>query len=282
MLVDQSGNKYEIRLPFVFSGANERRRSEWIVAKGAEDHTISDWRHIWDWQRREDEWLELCKQKLLTIPKEDRDPWPEEGRKSFAGLSRMRAGGLRRLARLLNENGIEDKFTQILAEWREKADLFRRRIRGAQLNAFAHRDDHYRKLADWLARSFSIISWEGNLELKVMAEEVTGEYAIENAKKYRVLASLHLLRSYIRQAMAKHGRKLLNCGAAYSTRICVVCGGHIETGSKLLLRCDNGHQNDQDVNAATYFCSQIEAPANTESDAAGISPELQRYLRRLD
>ena len=108
------------------------------------------------------------------------------------------------------------------------------------------------------------------------------ESAIENAKKYRVLASLHLLRSHIRRAMAKRGRTMLDCGAAYSTRICVACGGHIEPGSMLLLTCDNGHQNDQDVNAATYFCSHIETPAYMASDAAGISPELQRYLRRLD
>lgn len=283
VLADSSGHRYELRLPFAFGNRNARRRSEWLKSlnPNIDDHTIADWRDLWEWQRRADAWKDLCKQKLSTIPDDVRALWPNEARRSYAALQKMGVGGLRRLNRLLTETGIDDAATATLAEWKERAEQYTRWIRGQQLNALAHRQDHYRKLADWLARNFDVIAWEGDLGLKEMAEEDSGQHAIENAKTYRHLASLHLLRTYIAQALKKHGRTIQPVKTAWTNR-CAWCGAYLEPSSNLLAVCENGHTNDVDEAASAFLCSQIETPAGMCEKAAEIPTQLNRYLRRLD
>lgn len=265
VLTDQSGNSVELKLPFAFGNANARRRSEWAKAKGMDDHTIADWRDIWEWQRRADEWKDLCKQRLAGIPIELREAWPEEARRSYGALQKMGVGGLRRLRRLLVEAGIDDIAVLILTEWQGKAEQYSRWIRGAQLNANQHRTDHYRKLADWIARNFDAIAWESDLGLKEMAEEDSGQYAIENAKTYRHLASLSTLRLFIAEAVKKHGRRIAPVKAAWTNR-CRFCGEYLEPSSKRLVVCANGHTNDIDEAAAAFLCGHIEASASTGAE----------------
>jgi hypothetical protein len=282
VLVDNAGRSYELYLPFAFGNRNARRRSEFIKNLGAEDHTIADWRDLWEWQRRLDGQLENCKASLSNLPSEARTDWPEEARRSFAALRKMRAGGLRRLLRTLAEAGIADAAMAILSEWNEKHSQMRRWIRGQQLKAIAHRQDHYRKIADWIAKNFDVIAWEGKLNLKEMAETVTDEYAIEAGKTYRVLASIYLLRSAIAQAMSKRGRQVIDGGTSYSTTNCAVCGGKIESSAKLILTCENGHANDQDINAGRNLLGKIQSDgASTALSFAEIPVDLTRYVKVL-
>lgn len=280
VLTDQSGNSTELKLPFAFGNANARRRSEWAKAKGLDDHTIADWRDIWEWQRRADAWKDRCKQQLAGIPAEMREVWPEEARRSYGALRKMGVGGLRRLRRLLREAGIEDAAVTALTEWQGTAERYSRWIRGAQLNAVRHRNDHYRKKADWIARNFDVIAWESDLGLKEMAEEDSGQYAIENAKTYRHLASLSTLRLFIAEAMKKNGRKIEPVKSAWTNR-CRFCGEYLEPTSKRLVVCGNGHTNDIDEAAAAFLCNQIEGIASTGGEKAEIPAQLSRYLQPL-
>jgi len=280
VLTTSDGQSIEISLPFLFGNREARKNSKWIKAKNIEDHTILDWRDLWRRQAAEGEWLELCKQKLAALPDEEREKWPEDARQTWTGRVKMRDGGLRRLLRMLREANTETEAIPILEEWDTKARLLRRRIRGAQLTALQHRDDHYRKLADWLARSFDALAWEGDLGLKEMAEDDSGEPALENAKTYRHLANLHTLRLYVRQAFAKHGRELKDCKTAWTNR-CFYCDAYIEPTSKLLAVCENGHKTDIDRSASTFLLNQLEAPASTPVNTLEIPGLLRRYLRAM-
>lgn len=279
-LSDSDGNRVILRLPFRFGNANAQRRSDWLAGKGVQDdHTIADWRALWDWQQRADAWKDLCKQRLASIPIDLREAWPEEARRSYGALQKMGVGGLRRLRRLLVEAGIDDIAVLILTEWQSKAEQYSRWIRGAQLRAIRHRDDHYRKIADWIAQNYDVLAWEGDLGLKEMAEDETDNYALENAKTYRHLASLSTLRRFIAEALKKHGRTLAPVKTAWTNR-CLHCDGYLEPTSKLLAMCENGHQTDIDESASTFLCRQIETPASISTKRVEIPAELGRYLHR--
>ena len=268
---------YEILLPFDLSSRHQRRLRERIEARGGQVETALSWHDISELQAAQDARLELCKGELLRC---DRSAWPQEAQQMMSGIMKMRAGGLNRLARMLERAGIT---LPALAEWQARHLQLARRIRAAQLHQTNRKDYLYRLIARWIAENFDILAWEDALGLKEMAMDASGEYAIEEAKKYRQYAGLYRLRQFIRETMNAPGRKLVDGGTAYSTRTCTVCGGQIEPSAKLWLTCENGHREDQDVNASRNLWQAI--PEEMRAGAASAPPvrlsQLLPVIRQL-
>jgi hypothetical protein len=193
------------------------------------------------------------------------------------GLAMMRNAGLRRLLRVFVDSGSQVEGLKILQDWQDESLRYTKRLRSQQLRFYHWRDDLYRKLCDWLAKTYDVIVWE-DLGLKQMAEQDSGEYAIENAQFYRQNASLSTVRGFLQQAMAKHGRLLHPVNSAWTNR-CSWCGEYLQPSSNLLVVCEKGHTNDIDQAASAYLLSQIDRPASTTNNPPQIPVELQRCLR---
>ncbi|HZS03789.1 MAG TPA: hypothetical protein VFD58_02860 [Blastocatellia bacterium] len=281
-LTDDSGHRYELLLPFVFGNSNARRRERYERERGFTPWDTTDWRALAELQAAEDALIEDCKARLALVEEADRVGWPEATRRRFTILQKVRSAGLRRAFRELSEAGVTGDTVQILTEWQGKADVMRKRIRVAQLKSADKRRDSYRKLADWLSRNFDQLVWEGDFNLKGLAEAPGGDYARKNSRRYRFVASLHTLRLYIEQSFAKRGRALVNCGAAYSSRVCPQCGCRIEPSPGLLVECENGHRGDQDALTSRLLLSTLGVQAGGAETPAAIPRDLERCVRVVE
>jgi hypothetical protein len=117
-----------------------------------------------------------------------------------------------------------------------------------------------------------------------MAEQPTAEIAIRSSMKYRQMASLFQLRLAISEAFAKAGKEIVKEKSAYSTSVCARCGAAIEPGAKLVLECENGHKEDQDVNAAMILLNRQKAMPPSRIPAGRLlnRPQLKTVVRALD
>lgn len=250
----------EIFLPFNLANRSEQKQ----VARFGDTEVTRDIRGVWNLQRVQDEAIEAVKERLRA---ERREAWPEEARESMAGIVKMRAGGLRRLRRTLIDGVVSIDYFD---EWFFRHIELSKRIRKAQLRIFATRNTMYRNLAAWLSRNFAALAWEDDLSLKDLAEDGSGNHAIDNSQKYRQFAGLSILRGYIREKMAD---RIPEISGSYTTQECHVCGAHIETGAALHLRCENGHRNDQDANAARVLYGRLPDELRAVS---GVFPSVDR------
>jgi hypothetical protein len=214
------------------------------------------------------------KAALREIP---RAAWPEEARNSMSGLVKMRGGGLRRIHRALRAAGVD---CPVLDAWSERHAELAKRIRRAQQRIFATRNHIYRNIAALLSRQVAVLAWEDDLSLKNLAEDESGSHAIENAQKYRQFAGLSILRGYIREKMLNRIPKI---SGSYSTQECHVCGGHVEPGAAIVLTCENGHRQDQDLNAARILYGRLadELRAVPGDDISVDRSQVSRHIRPL-
>lgn len=300
VLADNAGDLWELRLPYDLTRARDRK----FIARlreqnlGDDSPLARDPRVAQEMQSEMDARLEDCKVDLAGV---DRSAWPDKARAAMAGIVKMRAGGLRRVRRELQEAGISYEFLEEW-EWWYETDL--RRLRAAQIDWIRSRNYLYRLIAVWIADNLDVLGWE-ELNLKAMAEEAkkrkearkqlhaqTGEWEertvreriLEASQKRRQWAALHILRGYIREAMAKRGRDLQDHPAAYSTQICNECGLRILPGAELLLTCEARHTQDQDVNAARRFLTLVngKARAVAASSASVNHSQLLRVIRPVN
>lgn len=262
-VVTDGTRAWELLLPWENANRQLRRRQQHYASKdGVALETTGNWRRLWTWQSEIDQALEACKAALRSL---DHTTWPEEARQMWQGHVRMRSGGLRRLARVLLADGCT---VTCLDEWLVRHAVSQRRFRGAQLHILNQRKALYRLFAEWIARYADVVSWEGDLNLKTLAEaDVTGNAALQQARKYRQMAGLTQLRQYIHEALAKRGRQVVDHEAAYTTQRCSVegCLGVITPGADLFLYCSEGHGEDQDVNAARVLWQDIPHSQRTMS-----------------
>jgi Putative transposase DNA-binding domain len=237
MLTDSAGRTVELRLPLV--GLSKMR-----LLRLKRPYELTSWADLIAIDEQLGNAVEACKaalrELLPALP---------------PGFVQMRQSGLRKLLRELDTLGIED-------------DTVRERVRGALLTWDAydlklmHRKVNfqgrvlrrkgflYQNLAAWLTTTYRTITWEGDLSLKQMAEQETGNYALDASMKYRQFAGLYELRSWIKQDAVKNGCELIDAPAAYSTRTCWECGELVENSGTLYLECVNHHRWDQDHNSS--------------------------------
>ena len=227
MLVDDEGRTIELCLPL-------NMPNKWTKRKRAEGRAaLEGWRDLAIVQQKMDGLIELMKGQIR-----------ERKLIAEATLQKMRVSGLRQLANTSPEAAM--LLRPALESWERKrfvcSKLRDRLIR--------RRDQLYRNLAAWLCRTYTHIAWEEELSLKDLAEEDEKQPGIAASMRYRMIASLYLLRRYFREAAAKNGTELLDGGTRDSTRLCNVCGVETQVDGVLRAVCPNGHGWDQDVNAA--------------------------------
>lgn len=236
---------YEIYLPFNLANHSERKQIE-RYSNGTE--VTRDIRQVWEMQTIQDGLLEECKAGLKEL---DRSNWPTAANESMSGILKMRAGGLRRIRRALQEAQVD---CPILDEWLSRHIELAKRIRKAQIRITSTKTVMYRNLAAWLSRHCAALAWEDDLSLKDLAEDDTNQEAIKRAQKHRQFAGLFRLRQFIREKM---NDRIPQISGSYSTQECYYCGGKIEPSGSLYLICENGHRIDQDWNAARVLYDRL-------------------------
>lgn len=273
---------WELVIPWDGTNAQLRWRLRGYAKAGIgleQLETTRHWQRLWAWQATIDQQVETCKQTLATL---DHGPWPDEARHLWHGQARLRAGGLRRLARLLQAAGVA---CPVLEAWEAQHTVSQRRWRGAYLTMLAQREALYRRFADWVARHFDTVAWEGDLGLKAMAETRTDQYALEAGKRYRHMAGLTQLRRFLREALAKRGRQLIDVPSAGTSRQCSVqgCAGVVRPGPRLEYTCSQGHRDDQDLNSALnlWYAMPPVRRGTTRAVPEIDREELRKALTRL-
>lgn len=247
ILRDTDGHTVELRLQLDETATS---RSKWLGLPA----TIDD---IYELDSRIAGRVEAAKDALRKL---DWEKLPPQASSSLAHLQTMRQGGLVKLMRTLearDEADGDENTTQqaleLLRAWRVENDELRR-SRTLGLDRLVGRKRWiYENIAAWLAERYDLVIWEGELDLKRMAENVKGDVALEAAARYRQWAAPSELRHHIRRAFAKSGARLIDEEAAWSTRRCAECGEMAEPSARLILTCPNGHKFDQDKNAASNF-----------------------------
>jgi transposase len=193
-----------------------------------------------------------------------------------ASLTQMRQGGLKKFLRELEQREgellpQEFRALEVLREWRHTDERKQVRYNRSAARFLERRRWLYRNLADWLTRTYGVIAWEGDLSVKQMAEQKidTSEpegRALKAGMTYRQIAAIGELREYLRHAASKNNARLFDAKTAHSTTTCGVCGEQAEASAALFLQCPNGHEFDQDANAASNLLSQIPADVEAETD----------------
>lgn len=301
VISDNAGHLYEIAVPWKIAALSARRRREKAHCEknGWEYDKPESWDDLEALDARYGRDVEACKMAVREIYKREKERWPERARKMMSGIVRMRDAGLKAIRAALERDYSESEAIDLIYRWEGQSKLLNETIRAFEIHAANVKRDAYRQIAAWM-EAFDVIAWEGDLNLEAMsreagkkkksrkeAHEETGEWSertpedrqLEASQRYRQIVGQYQLRQFVAE---KHGARLQNGKAAYSTQTCPECGGHIEAGGKLLLVCENGHKRDQDVAASLYFLNRIEGRASIAAPPVEIPAHLRHYLRVMD
>lgn len=273
MLRDAAGNRFEIRLPHDQSNYYTRRHG-----------LPSSWRDKWGLDSQIGQQVELAKMKVREAL--DGAELPEEIKRRLTHLQKMRQGGLTSLLGELRR--LEDTeywgpavadAVDALEAWREHNAELAYQARELARRLVRRREWIYGNLAAWLTKTYAVIAWEGDLDLKGMREDPDREPALVAAAKNAQIAALGDKRQRIENAAAKYGAEILPLEAAGTTNRCWLCGEPIEVGPALKLMCAGGHLIDQDVNAVERMWSEIPAELQgAEGLPEGWTPEIPEQL----
>lgn len=164
------------------------------------------------------------------------------GEREVDGLSMMRGGSLKSLAREL-----DGQAPACLTRWIEDSARDFAQMRAARIRMEAFRENFYRnRCAEW-SEKYDCLRNEANLNLKALAEARDQDYPLKLSQKYRQeMASLSKFKLWLEDAFRKRGKIVKNLEAAHTTQTCPECSAKVECGPQLMLTCENGHQWDQD------------------------------------
>jgi len=135
-------------------------------------------------------------------------------------------------------------------------DLLRKRLNEQRFHLLQRRNWWYQNLAQWLCQRYARIAIEADMKLAKLHER-SKDPALRNAAIYRNYAAVGELRKRLMATAGKTGTRI-DGETAYSTITCWVCGKEMLPSANLMLTCPNGHQLDQDKNAAMNLLSQID------------------------
>jgi len=155
------------------------------------------------------------------------------------------------LIRLLRDPEQPENVRIFLESWKKDNDYYLRLERLVENKLMSHRDHIYKNFAHEIAQHYDKVHIE-KIDLKSMwaVEATRDDPALKAAAERRKLAACGYLLSYIKQAVAKAGGEISEIPAEHTTDVCAVCGADFYSEGELVGRCSNGHQRDQDLNAA--------------------------------
>ena len=246
-VVDSEGRRFEIRLPLEALTVRQRKFARRQHRKGV-DHFYHGWYGLIDLDKRIGDAVEDCKARIRDLI--------EPGDRM--GFTQIRQSGLARLLRKLAEEDRNHDAMQEIEAFFQRERQLRERRNALDSRLISRRRWIYRNVASWLTQRYRAIAWEEELDLKRMAEEKGKAPALQAADRYRQWAAIGELRTYIAQAALKNQSQIKGKETANSTRTCCECRGKVESGAGLYTTCVNGHENDQDENAASLFlCEEL-------------------------
>lgn len=296
-VTDSNGNRFEMRLPFNLNSSKERAVIKFLESRKKRGRVGFDLLPEVSIQREgqiQSMWS-LRLEQVKTAIKPILGQIPEDLRPAKAGYHMLGNGRVLsiyyQMERQFKEGvlaGDRPQILDILQAWAEESKVFHRRLTHCRESYLKARDWYYGNLAAWLAETYDIIAWEGDLDLKEMSE-VQGKnaatkaekHALDESQKYRKFACLYDLRLKIEHSVRKRGKELTKMKTAYSSSVCAICGSTIVT-SKLHLevKCKKGHAVDQDLNTTEYFLQQL-LPDYNRNAFAGDAPAIWQELEKI-
>jgi transposase len=180
--------------------------------------------------------------------------------------------------------GDEGVYTQ-LAAWLKRDHHLWHYESGQRIGALRHRRDRYRVAAAMLAERYDVLVLE-SLDLRTFARTPAvgrAEHREERANDVRHLVAPSDLRSCLRDAFRRRGRRVVEVSAVETTMRCHVCGDveAFDAAASIRHTCRNGHEWDQDVNACANLIERFRAepspdPARSDNSA---EPKESRWAR---
>jgi hypothetical protein len=296
-VTDSNGNRFEMRLPFNLNSSKERAVIKFLESRKKRGRVGFDLLPEISIQREgqiQSMWSLRLEQVKAAI-KPLLGQIPEDLRPAKAGYHMLGNGRILSIYYQMEHQfkegvltGDRPQILDILQAWAEESRVFHRRLTHCRESYLKARDWYYGNLAAWLAETYDIIAWEGDLDLKEMSE-VQGKnaatkaekHALDESQKYRKFACLYDLRLKIEHSVRKRGKELTKMKTAYSSSVCAICGSPIVT-SKLHLevKCKKGHAVDQDLNTTEYFLQQL-LPDYNRNAFTGDTPAIWQELEKI-
>lgn len=176
-------------------------------------------------------------------------------------------------------DGDEEMFLKMEA-WR-KQDLHLWAWESSQRTGMLRcRKDFFRCLAKGLAREYGTLVLE-DFDLRSVQRR-SGKHENETSRSNRVVASPSELRQVLSNAFCREGGTVVTVDAKHTTRTCSVCGSveEFDQATMLLHECKNGHEWDQDENAAKNILDRWRTMEPKPTAAADSETRLERIRRR--
>jgi hypothetical protein len=161
--------------------------------------------------------------------------------------------------------------TAALKQLLDEHDRMYRVIATLRFRLTERRRWYYQNLAQWLCSHYRSVVVE-DMSLPSLHRRVANHIVLQNASKYRNYAAVGELRERLRRAAAAGGCHIIEATATDSTVTCYECGAKSEESATLTLRCPNGHEHDQDKNAARNLLSQINGTFGQPHDLGEGTP----------
>ncbi len=237
MVADSEGRMFEIRLPL------NLRPGRIVESRGF--HTMSEW------QAAADACKDRVKSMLATVD------FPADLQHLKFALPRMGRQGLQRIYNIFLERGLYTQQTGIILALLTAYDSFYNRRATLSFRLRQRRGWYYRNLARWLCWRYVRIAIE-DMSLSKLRRRNGDDAALKNAARYRDYAALAELRAALKAVAAETGTIIVEHAAVDSTVTCWLCGVKTDASKSLKLCCPNGHEWDQDKNAARNLLSQTD------------------------
>lgn len=291
-VTDSDGNQFEMRIPFNMSSCDDRAVAKFLLKRRERTGIGFDQLPEVSLQREEEiqsAW-DLRLEQVKAAIKPRLAQIPEDLRPAKSAFHLVRNPRILKIYREMKKQvGIDPpEVFKILQEWAKESQVFHCRLTHCRESYLKARDWYYGNLAAWIAETYDIIAWEGDLDLKEMsekqgekAETESERQALEASQKYRKYASLSDLRLKIEHSAKKRGKELVKMRTAYSSSVCSICGSPIVTSKvHLQVKCKKGHVVDQDINTTQYFLQQL-LPEYHRDHYSGSTPEIWRELEKI-
>ena len=255
VIADSDGNVFELRLPMDRTNGKIASQIEWLTAKKGE-HDMK--RISFDSLRTIGAEIDADIEKIKKDLKALFPQMPDALRPSVQGWHMSKGSTLKRLCRQMEDYRHEFKVQpaglDILQDWRRRHVQMRRRETFVRQTLMGSRDFLYQQIAVNLAENYDRLVWEGDLNLKKLAETTAdgmNRWAIENAQKFRHLVAPSTLKQKIAGAFRKRNREIVPEKTAFTTITCFQCGATMDPTPKLEITCATcGYSDDQDITAA--------------------------------
>lgn len=284
VVADNFGNFYELKLPSELDTKSRRWFADKVSKQSSDEFSTLNFMPLSQNSRREvqtklDDAKNQLKKKVVdqihTLPEHIRPDlkyWEEAGNKRIGKLLRdIKDYEKETYGLIALRDDIEEYF-------KSNTEIYTRVLRNIDQTRQRSLEWYYGNIAAWLGDNFDKVIWEGDLNLKGMAEQVDKSPIIKAAAKNRQWVSLSLLRNKIKNSLSKRGRELVDHPCAYTSQTCSICGEKIMKSSDIILYCCNGHSVERDRNSSSFMLKQY--TEMKEGTPAPIAENFKRIIAR--